>query len=394
MKHAAFLLATASAIRGGLAQVRVPPGFAPGVKWQIVIQNTIDVTAPLEPADAVVWDVDLYHVARTPEIVDYLRAANPDRVVLCYFNAGLAQTSDCDYAARWAGSGLLGNVYGAAEPRFDDERWVDVRNRTARDRIKQRITLARDLGCDGVDPDNVDGWYIDEDDGGGGGGGGTGWGLSRADYVSFVRELAAHAHGLTTARGYTLLMGHKNAPELVGEVGDLLDFAVLEDCKSLNRKDDGPFCREFRRYVERGRPVFSIEYPSTLGDPETGACRAGGASGAQYEAACEAGAAAGNLGFSTVLKIRGGVGELNGCAQYCDGRRPGTGVVVTATDPERDGGECPPEATEPGEGQVRGGDGDGQSGAAGSLDASLIKLPGLLALLLALCSLPLRFIMQ
>lgn len=154
--------------------------------------------------------------------------------------------------------------------------------------------------------------------------------------------MAAHAHGLTTKRGFTLLIGQKNAPELVGQVGGVLDFAVLEDCKTLNDDEDFTFCRDFQTYIAAGKPVFSIEYPSTLGNTETGACSATGASDPQYAASCDT--TKGNAGFSTVLKIQGGVGELNGCTQYCSGESPGTGVVVTATDPELDGSQCPPEA--------------------------------------------------
>jgi len=68
--------------------------------------------------------------------------------------------------------------------------------------MKARITLANDYGCDAVDPDNIDGFLNDED-----GQNGTGWSLTEDDYVSFVTQLADHAHGLTTKRGYTLLIG-------------------------------------------------------------------------------------------------------------------------------------------------------------------------------------------
>ncbi len=71
MKHAA-LLATALSLQRALAKLNVPPNFQIGVKWQIVIQNTINIEAAIQPTDAVVWDLDLYHVARTPGIVDYL----------------------------------------------------------------------------------------------------------------------------------------------------------------------------------------------------------------------------------------------------------------------------------------------------------------------------------
>lgn len=73
MKGAALLLAAGLLSQRASAQVNVPPNFEVGVKWQIIIQNTIDIKAPLQPTDAVVWDLDLYHVARNPGIVDYLR---------------------------------------------------------------------------------------------------------------------------------------------------------------------------------------------------------------------------------------------------------------------------------------------------------------------------------
>jgi endo-alpha-1,4-polygalactosaminidase (GH114 family) len=207
--------------------------------------------------------------------------------------------------------------------------------------MKARITLAANIGCDGVDPDNIDGYLNDED-----GDNGTGWNLSQADYVSFVNELAAHAHGLTTRQQHTLLIGQKNARELVRNLSTVLDFAVLEDCKRLNGDaEDTPFCADFQAYItgSPSKPVFSIEYPSTLGNPTTGACNARGASDAQYHASCDP--TEDTNGFSTVLKIQGDVGELNNCTQYCTGMAPGTGVVVTATDPELDGNPCPPEAT-------------------------------------------------
>lgn len=245
--------------------------------------------------------------------------------------------SDCDYETRWNNSGLLGNIYDPEEPEFNDERWINIRNQTARDWIKDRITLARDLGCDAVDPDNIDGYLRDED-----GNNGTGWNLSESDYVSFVTELATHTHNLTTEQQFPMLIGQKNAPELVGQLGNVLDFAVLEDCKTLNDEEDFTFCSNFQTYITDEKPVFSIEYPSTLGNMTTGACNATGAWEPQYNASCDA--TVGNSGFSTVLKIQGGVGELNNCTQYCSEEGPGTGVVITATNPELDGAECPPEA--------------------------------------------------
>ena len=60
----------------GAAQVRVPPEFKPGsnLKWQIEIQNTIDTSKPLVPS-VTVWDIDLYHAARNPDVIPYLRVS-------------------------------------------------------------------------------------------------------------------------------------------------------------------------------------------------------------------------------------------------------------------------------------------------------------------------------
>lgn len=76
MKRTASLFAAGLSIQQALAQVNVPPAFEVGVKWQIIIQNTIDIKTPLQPSDAVVWDLDLYHVARNPGIVEYLRVGH------------------------------------------------------------------------------------------------------------------------------------------------------------------------------------------------------------------------------------------------------------------------------------------------------------------------------
>lgn len=61
-----------------VAQVKVPPEFRAGetLKWQIEIQNTLDTSAAVVPS-VPVWDVDLYHVARTPKIIDTLRVSIP-----------------------------------------------------------------------------------------------------------------------------------------------------------------------------------------------------------------------------------------------------------------------------------------------------------------------------
>ncbi|KAM7206087.1 glycoside hydrolase [Naviculisporaceae sp. PSN 640] len=340
MKHFAPILVPIiiGGITGASAQVDVPPNFGIEVKWQIEIQSTLDNNSALTPTDALVWDLDLYHVSRHPEVIGYLRDNIEGVNIICYFNAGLVQDSDCDWDdwQRPEFIGLLGNYY-ENDPETG-ERWVNIRNQTGIDRIKRRVRLAAQLGCDGVDPDNIDGYTIDE-----GGENGTGFNLSDDDYVNFVTQLAQEAHSLTTNRSFTLLIGQKNAAELVERLEPNLDFAVLEDCKNLREEADRAFCADFQPYIANEKPVFSIEYPSSLRDPAAPQqCRATGADEAQFEASCANDTTPdgplGNYRFSEILKLRDEADEsteLNGCTQYCDRE-----VVVTAINSELDGDEC------------------------------------------------------
>lgn len=64
-----------SGITRAYAQVEKPPNFGPEVKWQIEIQSILDNMTTPAPPDALVWDLDLYHVSKHPEIVTILRVS-------------------------------------------------------------------------------------------------------------------------------------------------------------------------------------------------------------------------------------------------------------------------------------------------------------------------------
>lgn len=161
-----------------------------------------------------------------------------------------------------------------------------------------------------------------------------------------MTQLAEQAHALTTSRSFTLLIGQKNAAELVPALEGDLDFAVLEDCKNLRGEAEGAFCADFQPYIANEKPVFSIEYPTSLRDPAAPQqCNTTGAERAQYEASCANDTVPdgplGNYRFSEVLKLRdvdNEATELNGCTQYCEGL--GNGVVVTAINSDLEEDEC------------------------------------------------------
>lgn len=67
-------------------------------------------------------------------------------------NAGAVQYTDCDWP-EWNTGGL---VNGKSVANYDQERYVDVTSETVIGLHQARIDLAHSIGCDGVDPDNID----------------------------------------------------------------------------------------------------------------------------------------------------------------------------------------------------------------------------------------------
>lgn len=126
--------------------------------------------------------------------------------------------------------------------------------------MKTRIELAASKGCDGVDPDNVDGYNN-----------ANGLGLTAADATSFLSFLADTAHSLG------LSIGLKNAGDLVTSVLDIMEWHVNEQCLEYNE------CQLFQPFIDAGKPVFHIEYPSDApavsSDVKAATCGAASASG-------------------------------------------------------------------------------------------------------------------
>jgi hypothetical protein len=201
---------------------------APCATWQWQLSGTIDTSF-----DVAMYDIDLFDAPQAT--IDTLHAA--ERTVVCYFSAGSFEPWRPD-----AGDFppvVLGNPL---DPPFGDELWLDIRRIDLLGPILgARMDLAVSKECDGVEPDNVDGYAN-----------GTGFPLTSADQLAFNRWLAAEAH----ARG--LSVGLKNDLEQIDELVDAFDWAIDEQCWQYAECDLlGPF-------VARGRAVFGVEY---VGDP-------------------------------------------------------------------------------------------------------------------------------
>jgi hypothetical protein len=132
--------------------------------------------------------------------------------------------------------------------------------------MTNRIILAATNGCDGVDPDNIDGYDN-----------GNGLGLTTDTAIDYITFLANEAHSRDLA------VGLKNAAEIVSSVWSNVEWQVNEQCLQYDE------CDVFQPFIDARKPVFHIEYPSDAPDVSPGVkaenCGAVSASG-----------------FSTVLK--------------------------------------------------------------------------------------------
>lgn len=95
------------------------------------------------------YDIDLFDTPQ--EIIDELHSQG--RVVICYFRAGSWEDWRPD-ADQFPDSVKGNNLSG-----WEGERWLDIRRLDVLGPImRARMDVAVQNGCDGLEPDNVDGY--------------------------------------------------------------------------------------------------------------------------------------------------------------------------------------------------------------------------------------------
>ncbi len=185
------------------------------------------------------YDLDLFDT--DPSTIARLRADG--RIVVCYFSAGSYEPWRPD------SDGFAPEALGDPLDGFEDERWLDVRDPSVRTVAEGRLDLAVERGCDGVEPDNVDGYIND-----------TGFDLAGDDQLAFNLFLAAAA----AERG--LLIGLKNDVDQIADLVDAFDFAVNEQCHEFDE------CDAYRPFLDQDKPVFNAEYDQRFVDDPDAVC--------------------------------------------------------------------------------------------------------------------------
>lgn len=197
-----------------------------GTTWQIVLPYALNDTS----SPASVYDIDLF--LNPTSTITNLHALN--KSVICYFSAGSYENFRNDSNLFKAAD------YGNPLDGWPGEYWLNTNSTNVRNIMLSRLALAKEIGCDGVDPDNVDGYDND-----------TGFSLTTSDAVNYMTFLATSAHNLGLA------IGLKNAGTIVSQVVGMMQWEVNEQCVQYSE------CDAFQPFIEAGKPVFHVEYPSS-----------------------------------------------------------------------------------------------------------------------------------
>ncbi|MEN8220518.1 MAG: endo alpha-1,4 polygalactosaminidase [Pseudomonadota bacterium] len=199
----------------------------PGTSWQWQLSGSLDSS----------FDVDMYDIDLFDTSVATIDQLHDDgRVVICYFSAGSWEDwrDDAD--------GFPDSVLGKTLDGWPDEKWLDIRELDILGPIMgARLDEAANKGCDGVEPDNVDG-YANK----------SGFPLSYQDQLDYNIWLANAAH----ERG--LSIGLKNDLDQIVDLVEHFDWALNEQCFQYDE------CELLLPFVQAGKAVFGVEYRGSV----------------------------------------------------------------------------------------------------------------------------------
>jgi hypothetical protein len=190
--------------------------------WQWQLQGDINTSYDVE-----IYDIDLFDSEAT--FIESLK--NDGKKVICYFSAGSWENwrSDKD--------DFPSSVLGDAMDGWAGEKWLDISNEALAPIMKARLDLAVQKGCDGVEPDNMDGYTNN-----------TGSALSASEQLAYNKFIA------NEARKRGLSVGLKNDLDQIVELEPYFDFSVNEQCHEYNE------CDRLRPFIDANKPVLNAEY--------------------------------------------------------------------------------------------------------------------------------------
>ena len=201
--------------------------------WHWQLQGPLNTSYKVELYDIDLFDTDTNTIASLKQ---------SGKTVICYFSAGSYEDWRPDADA--FPNSTLGNELDG----WGGERWLDIRDDTVKNIMLSRLDLAKKKGCDGVEPDNVDGYSND-----------NGLGLTPNDQLAYNKFLA------TEAKKRGLQVGLKNDLEQAQELEPFFDFSLNEQCHIYEE------CNMLLPFIRHNKPVLNAEYAKAYVNNTNGA---------------------------------------------------------------------------------------------------------------------------
>ncbi len=213
---------------------------APPPKWDWQLQSPVLLN---DDPEIEFYDIDMFDNESTG-VVGQLKSYG--KTIICYVNVGAWEDWRDDKNA--FPPSILGNEYD----RFPDERWLDIRDvnpaksttgTALRDLLEARFDRAQQMGCDAVEPDNMDGFNELAHNP-------SGFPLTYEDQIYFNLWISGEIRERGMAAGFKNNTLQAMDPRMV----EAFDFVVTESCVLFNE------CNDFTGFLNADKPVFLAEY--------------------------------------------------------------------------------------------------------------------------------------
>ena len=206
--------------------------------WQLVVPVQLNTDSSIG-----IYDIDMFDNESTGA-VGLLQSYG--KKVICYVDVGSWEDyRDDKYDFPIS---ILGNQYEG----FPDERWLDIRDlnpekSTTGTRLasilEARFDRAKQMGCDAIEPDNMDVYDETAHDP-------SGFPLTYEDNIFFNLWVAEAAHSRGMAVGLKNNINQARDARII----EAFDFVVSEECVQYGE------CDFYDGFLDSGKPVFLAEY--------------------------------------------------------------------------------------------------------------------------------------
>lgn len=242
----------------------------PSTTWVWDLDSTSVSSPSISRGSAVVnYKADAYAIDPVMVGAQAIAALHRDgKKVVCYVDVGSWEPGRTDRAAFDAacicGPGISMKTDGSCPSNSHKmtgwtEWWFDIHTpkcaESVRAGMSKRFEEAQKLGCDAIEPDNLDAWQNEDDTGAPS----AGWGITIADQVAYLKILAEDAHqlgmGILLKNAGGLLVDDGGKPTLyTQDIVAAFDGSLNEQCHQYNE------CSTYAAFGRANKAMWNAEY--------------------------------------------------------------------------------------------------------------------------------------